>query len=271
MGGSFALRAVAMLVGFVWAAGTAYGMSGFSQSAGPPQFAPEQLVRFAKKVEREVAAHGARVALISRVGRSPRDLPPGIEFTHVGFVVYSRITTEDDKTLLGYAVHNLYQSADVPNTSYLKQDFPLDYYARVYELRAGVIIPEPELQERLLKVIFSDTYRNLHNPRYSAISNPAGHELQNCTEFVLDVMNAAIYRTDDLVRIKANIEAYFEPQPVNIDGFKLWLASMFVPDIALSDHQGPPRTATFHSIARYMERHGMAEKVFFVEPDEAAD
>ena len=238
-----------------------------SAAGGAPQFKAEQLVALSKKLEREIAARRARVAIISRVGRPPGDLPDGIEFTHVAFAVYSKITLNDGRTVPGYAMYNLYQSDERPNSSFLRQDYPLDYYAAVQRLKAGIIIPKPELQKRLLKVIFSDTYRELHNPRYSAVSNPFNRKYQNCTEFVLDVINAAIYETGDHRQIKANIEAYFEPQPLAVSPFKLFLGSIFVPDITISDHPGPVATATFWSIARYMQGHGIADEVLTVSVD----
>lgn len=238
-----------------------------SASGGKPNFAAEQLVGLSKKVERAIAVRGAHVALISRVGRPKNELPEGIEFTHVAFAVYSQITTDDGWVVPGYAIYNLYQSDERPNTSFLKQDYPLDYYAAVHELKAGIIIPDNALQKRLLNVIFSSTYPALHNPRYSATSNPFNDRYQNCTEFVLDVMNAAIYDTSDYRRIKANEAAYFEPQPVRVGALKLLLGSIFVPDISTSDHSGPVATATFGSIARYMQRHGIADEVFTVSMD----
>jgi len=238
-----------------------------SAAGGAPQFEAEQLVALSKKLEREIAARRARVAIISRVGRPPGDLPDGIEFTHVAFAVYSQITLDDGRRVPGYAMYNLYQSDERPNSSFLRQDYPLDYYAAVQRLKAGIIIPKPALQERLLKVIFSDTYQELHNPRYSAVANPFNQQYQNCTEFVLDVINAAIYETSDHRQIKANIEAYFEPQPLAVSPFKLFLGSIFVPDITTSDHPGPVATATFWSIARYMQGYGIADEVLTVSVD----
>ena len=117
---------------------------------------------------------------------------------------------------------------------------------------------------RLASVIFSDTYASLHNPAYSAISNPFTPELQNCTEFVLDAINAAVYDTVDHRRLKANAAAYFEPQPVALHGPVRFLSVLFSPGIAVSDHQGPVRIATFRSIARYLREHGLADEVFIV-------
>lgn len=260
------VRGAALAAGLVLAS-LATGAVAGSVSGGEPQFPPEKIVALAKKVEREVAARGARVALISRVGRPESELPEGVRYTHVAFVVYSRIRTSDGRDVPGYAVYNLYQSDEVPQTSSLVQDYPLDYFAAVFALRSGVIIPTPKLQRRLLEVIFSDVYAGLHNPRYSAISNPFNSRFQNCTEFVLDVLNAAIYGTGDPRQLKVNAAAWFEPQPVDIGPFRLLLASLFVPDVATSDHSGPIRTATYGSIARYLERNALVVERFEVTVD----
>ncbi|MEO0961623.1 MAG: DUF2145 domain-containing protein, partial [Pseudomonadota bacterium] len=133
---------------------------------------PERVIPFAETVERELAARGARVAIVARVGRDPDDMPDGIEYTHVAFWVYSDIETADGKTVRGYAIHNLYQEADDAGRSFLTIDYPAPFFGEVFDLRAGVIIPTPQVQEKLLKIIASPTYKSLHNPNYSLVANP---------------------------------------------------------------------------------------------------
>jgi len=144
-------------------------------------------------VERKLAAEGARVAIVARMGRPLSEMPEGMYFTHVAFAVYSNITVADGTSVPGYAIYNLYQRDDKPSVSQLVQDFPVDFFAGVAQLEAGILIPSHELQQRLLEVIGSPTYVSLHEPRYSLIANPYTLGRQNCTEFVLDVVNAAIY------------------------------------------------------------------------------
>jgi hypothetical protein len=165
-------------------------------------------------------------------------------------------------------VYNLYQGDARTGVSFLHQDYPVDYYSAVHVLKAGVVIPTEKLQRALAATIFSPTYKTLHNPRYSAIANPFRTEYQNCTGFVLDVLFAAIYRTDDPRRIKTNIAAYFEPQPILVDGLKLALADATMADVSVDDHAGPIATATFESIARFLLKNGIATEAFsfVVEP-----
>ena len=256
---------------FVSSGAHAVGFSSSSSSAGEvAKFAPEEIIHFAKKVEKSLAAKGARVAILARMGRPPSELPEGMHFTHVAFVVYSEITTNDGRKVPGYAIYNLYQQNDHPDISDLVQDYPVDFFAGVAQLEAGIIIPSAELQKRLLDVIASPTYSALHDSHYSVIANPYTLGKQNCTEFVLDVVNAAIYQTDDIKKIKANEKAFFVAQPVNVNPFKLMLGSMFSAEVSTSDQPSSPVTATFEKIADYLQKYDSGSEVYTLMPDEVA-
>lgn len=238
-----------------------------SMTGGEPNFPAEQIIKFSKQVEKTLASKGARVAILARAGRPAAELPEGMHFTHVSFAVYSQITTADGRTVPGYAIYNEYQSNEQPDTSSLIQDFPVDFFAGVASLEAGVIIPSAELQKRLLQTISSPVYRKLHDPRYSAIANPYTLGRQNCTEHTLDVINAAIYQTDDIKKIKAAEKAYFVAQRVNVSGLKLALGALFSSEITLSDQPGTPVTATFETIADYLQKYDKGSEMFIITPE----
>lgn len=225
---------------------------------------PAAVASFAKKVERALAENGARVALVSRMGRPLSEMPEGMRYTHVGFAVYSQITTADGRQVPGYAMYNLYQRNDQLNRSALVQDYPADFFSGAVELEAGIVIPPIGLQERLLKAIGSPTYASLHDPRYSVIANPYTIGRQNCTEFVLDVIQAAIYQTDRVEVIKANTRAYFKAQAVKVNPFKLLLGSLFSAEVSTSDQEGEPVTATFERIAEYLSQVDPTTKTFIL-------
>ena len=237
-----------------------------NQGAAEPQFAPDLIASFAKKVEKEVAARGARVFIISRAGRPATEMPDGFAYTHVAFGVYSMITTEDGRQLPGYAIYNLYQRDKEPNVSDLVVDYPADFFAGVYQLKSGVVIPKPALQRQLLQVIASDSYRKLHNPAYSVIASPYTTALQNCTEHTLDVINAAIYGTDDLSVIKANERAYFDAQPVKVSPLKLMLGSISMPDVTTRDHKGGIKTASYTTNANYLQKYDLVQEQLTITP-----
>jgi len=250
--------------------GTAVAAPGFSSASRgggeTTHFKAEEIITFAKKVERTLASKGAHVAILARMGRPLAEMPRGMHFTHVAFVVYSQIQTADGRTLPGYAIHNLYQYDDKPNTSRLMIDYPVDFFSGVAHMEAGILIPSAELQQRLIKVIASPAYASLHEPRYSVIANPYNEGRQNCTEFVLDVINAAIYQTSDVKQLKQVAQKYFVAQPVEVNPFKLPLGSVFSAEVATSDHPSRPVTATFERISDYLLKYDQGAEVLTVKP-----
>ena len=238
-----------------------------SRSGGPPTFPPQQIVGFAKKVEKDLAARGAHVALVARLGRDPREMPKGIDYTHVGLWVYSQITTTDGRRLPGYAVHNLYQLDDNLDRSELVMDYPADFFSQVYTLKAGVLVPKPEVQARLVEVLASPTYSKLHIPSYSVVANPHRLEFQNCTGFLAQLLTAAVYRTDDVRQIQANVRAYFQPDLIEISPMERLLGQIFMKGVAVSDHDGEIRTATFGSLVRYLQKYDLAAASYELKAD----
>lgn len=237
-----------------------------SSEAGEAVLPYKQVVDFSNKVQHELAASGARVAIVARTGRDPSDLPSGIRYTHVAYWVYSHITKTDGSTGYGYQVYNLYQTSDDLTVSHLVQDTPADFFAGAYRLDAGVIIPDPRLQEKLLRTIASPTYAALHNANYSVLANPADTRFQNCTEHTLDVLVASLYDTADRRQIKANIAAHFTPQAIEIGGFKRALAPALSGDLRTSDHGSNVGTATFSTIGKFMKKYDLADEVYSLTP-----
>ena len=232
----------------------------------PGRFTPDEIAGFSKKVERVLAAKGARVFIIGRIGRAPASLPKGIRYTHAGLGVYTTIEREDGTRAPGYAIHNLYQDAENPERSQLLTDFPADFLAGAHVLKAGIIVPRPKLQHALLALFKHRDHLHLHNPAYSLLSNPANSRYQNCNEYVLDLLQAAIYDTVQVREIKENNRTYFKPQRVDVHGMKLFLGKLFRSDIKTDDHNGPIATATFTTIRNYLARYGLTEEAFEILP-----
>jgi hypothetical protein len=236
---------------------TTFTNAGSNQTA-EAKFKPDEVSTFAKQVEQYAAKKGARAFIIARVGQPKSKLPKDIDFTHTAIAVYSEITLANGKKVKGYAIHNLYQGAKDGSVSSLVTDYPVDFFWGVEELAAGIIIPTPELQQKIIDVIASGQDKLLHNPKYSLVANPFNNQYQNCTEHTLNIINAAIYQTTDMRKLKANTQAYFDPQRVHVSRFKLSLGSMFTGGIETNDHKGKIKTASFGSIAHYLEKYQLA-------------
>ncbi len=222
---------------------------------------PERIVKFAKSVEKYAAAKGARAFIIARAGRPQKELPRGIQYTHTAVAVYSNIELSDGTQAQGYAIHNLYQENNKPERSVLMVDYPVDFFWGVHSLKAGIIIPSADIQQRLIQLISDGKNADIHNPKYSVIANPFNAQYQNCTEHTLDLLNAAIYQTTDKNRLKANAKAYFKPQRVNMSPFKLMMGAAFMGEVTTKDHRGRVYTTTFASIGRYLSAYQLADQM----------
>lgn len=245
-------------------------VSAGSQQNTEIQHKAEDVVSFAKGVERYAAAKGARAFILARVGRPVDDLPKGIFYTHTAIAVYSAITLDDGSVVNGYAIHNLYQDAGDKSRSSLITDYPVDFFWGAHELKAGIVIPTAEIQQQLITLISTGDNHKLHNPKYTVLASPFNSLYQNCTEHTLDMLNAAIYETTNVAQLKANAQAHFQAQRVHTSRFKLMLGSALMKDVTTRDHKGKVRTATFMSIAKYLQKYDLATHAVRLDEDMVA-
>lgn len=228
-----------------------------------PHFTTEQAAAFSKQVERDLASKGARVAMVFRAGRMRDQLPEGISYTHGAFWVYRTIKTADGQSLSGYAVYNLY-AGDGKSWSKIEsrlvQDFPLDFTRGSTVNDMAVIIPSPEMQRRIIAVIDSPTYQKVHNPAYSLVANPWSRKYQNCNNFMLNVIGAAIWNTDDPDRITADLKAHYKPTIVKANAVLRLFGPIADQRLRTDDQRGPIRTATYESLAAFMGENNLLQE-----------
>lgn len=239
--------------------------AGSQQIASERKFSFEDAAVFAKRVENFAAKQRARVFILARLGSAKENLPEGIDFTHVGLAVYSTIQTNQGETLRGYAIHNLYQDPKDLSLSNLVLDYPVDFFLGAVELKAGIIIPSQNMQQKILTGLEAGLSEKLHNPHYSIIANPYTKQYQNCTEHILDLLFAAVYSTDSIVQIKVNQKAYFQSHTLDVSPFKRFLAPIFSSDIQMSDQGNQIKVATFTSISTFMRNYGLADTVAIID------
>ncbi len=141
--------------------------------------------------------------------------------------------------------------------SRLVLDYPVDFFMGAVELKAGILIPTPQFQHKLLQSLAMNRNAKLHNTHYSIVSNPYSSTYQNCTEHILDLVFAAIYDTDSVPQLKANPRTYFKAQTIRVSPFKRLLAPMFSADIKMGDQDEVLQVATFTSISRFLNDYGL--------------
>ncbi|MFS2317440.1 DUF2145 domain-containing protein [Maricaulis sp. D1M11] len=237
-----------------------------SDGRAATRFSLQEAADFSKYIEYELAYRGAHVAIVYRSDDAFDSLPGHVPYSHASFWVYTPIDAADGRTLYGYTVFNLYHRVDRPGESYLVQDWPLNFARSDVTGRVGVIVPLPEMQNRILDVMASPIYEDLHNPDYSLISNPNDLRLQNSTEFVLDVVSSAAWEIDaERERIKVNINAYFDPTELAFSGWDRFAAPLFNPALRLDDQGDDVQMADFRSMSEFMSVYNLAQAVFELE------
>jgi hypothetical protein len=235
-----------------------------SARADAAHFTDAQAAAFSKTIERDLAGKGARVAMVFRTGRSRDKLPDGIAYTHGAFWVHRSIASAAG-AVEGYAVYNLYAGdgkAWPLLQSRLVQDWPVDFVRGSAVDDVAVVIPSPEMQRRIVAVIDSPEYERLHNPAYALVSNPFSPKYQNCTAFMLDVVAAAAWQTDQPRQILADLRAHFTPTTVRAGALVRLFGPLADARLRNDDQKGPVRTATYESMAAFMERNGLLHQAY---------
>lgn len=273
---SLALATLAVAVAPVLApaaqaqSGAGGGDSGFSARSGGagPHLSADEAAAFSKQIERDLAAKGARLAIVFRTGR-PRDtLPDGISYTHGAFWAYVPITLDDGRQVGGYAVYNLYHGDGETldkDKSYLHQDFPIDFVAPTAVDDVAVLIPSPEMQRRVLAIMAGPTYQALHRPDYSLVSHPHDAKYQNCNEFMLDVLASAAWETSDYDQIKLNLRAHFAPTPVKTSLLERLFGPMADSRLKTGDQSGGIKTVTYESMVGFMTSNALLQEAYILQ------
>ncbi|MAK62294.1 MAG: hypothetical protein CMK09_15095 [Ponticaulis sp.] len=268
MGGIARIPAILAISALMMAPNASAFDSAAQSSPGNPEYLTvEQAADFSKQIERTLADKGARVAMVFRSGRSRDRLPDNVKYTHGAFWVYQDIQREDGSLMKGYVVYNLYHGdgETLPKTqSYLEQDFPFDFTGASSVDDVAVIIPDPQIQRRMLNIMASDDYEGLHVKEYSLISNAADAEYQNCNEFMLDIVAAAAWQTSDYPQIKANLAAHFDGTEIETNLLERIFAPVADERIRTGDHTGKIKTVTYESLAGFLAKHGLLQETYVI-------
>jgi hypothetical protein len=114
----------------------------------------------------------------------------------------------------------------------------------------------------MLGVIDSPAYARLHNPAYSLVANPWSRKYQNCNNFMLNVVGAAAWETDDPARLTANFKTHFQPTIVKAGGLMRLFGPVADPRLRTDDQKGPIRTATYESVSAFMRQNGLLQEAY---------
>jgi hypothetical protein len=131
----------------------------------------------------------------------------------------------------------------------------------------AVCVPSDELQRRIASVIRSPAYGALYNPHYNLLTNPWVDRYDNCVTHTLKICVAAIYGTDDRIRIYEDIRAYFKPTRIRLGPLQA-IGTNFIKAISRDDiDRSGFQTATYGSLKDFLDSNHLMKESFVVTLD----
>lgn len=237
----------------------------------PALLSSDESADFADQIEARLLADNVQTAIVFRTGRPRSKLPKGISFTHGAFWVQSDVRMSDGEIRKAYAVYNLFHGeGDLVLSSYLHQDWPADFTAGSVVDDVGIIVPVPDLQEKLQAAVLDPSYSRVHIAYYSLISNPFDGRYQNCNEFMLDVIVSRQWDIDPYPAIKQKLrELGFEASVIKPGLLQRVLGPELDPRLRIDDHDGPIATVTYESIAGFLKAQNLLKEAFILQRSNA--
>jgi hypothetical protein len=208
----------------------------------------------ALRTSRALDDSGAQIAFIARAGQ---DLSKyHVRYSHMAMV------WRDQERGRWLVVHELNDCGSATSGLYNEGlgNFFLD---DMFLYEAQLVIPGPDVQARLARVLATNTPRRLHQPSYNMLSYAFSTRYQNSNQWVLESFAAASAEPGQ-VETRAEAQAWlkqagFRPITVEIPAMTRLGARMFRANVAFDDHPyerrmaGQIDTVTVDSVVRFVK------------------
>ena len=244
----FAMLAIAgALVGGAAHAGNA------CEEKTPDAGAFMQSMKLAERARTALEASDAQVVLIARVGQ---DLSKyGLRYSHMAYA------WRDHPQGRWSVVHELNQCGTAESALYNEGLANFFQDVRAYESR--IVVPSPEVQQRLAAMLASSTPRRMHAPRYNMLAYPFSTAYQNSNQWLLESWAAALspYPVTDRAQAQAWLKlANYQPITLEIPAMTRLGGRMFRANVAFDDQPFDRRmaghidTVTVESVVRFVHQ-----------------
>jgi hypothetical protein len=171
----------------------------------------------------------AEIALVARVGR---DLSRyGLRYSHVAFAWRGHPrgdwTMVEELNRCGTAISALYDDGIA--------DFFLD---DMFAYQAKLVIPSPEVQRRIAKVLAAGRGAVFHEPRYNLVAYPFATRYQNSNQWLLETLTDAL--AERPIGNRSDAQAWlrgsgFRPSTLYVPPMERIGATLFRANVAFDD------------------------------------
>jgi hypothetical protein len=214
------------------------------QSCEARQLKPAEIrsgLALAYKVQQHLEGQGARVAVIGRVGRDLSEY--GLRYSHIGLAM------RDQTAGRWTVVHELNHCGQADSDLY-DQGLGNFFLDDLFRFEAVVLLPSPELQDRLAVAIGSGVARAVHQPSYSLIAHPYSAQYQNSNQWLLEFA-AALLAGGDVSRAAAHarlMQDGFQPSVLYLPPLKRLGARLFSVNTRFDDHSSEEWSASRYQV-----------------------
>ncbi len=218
-------------------------------------------MELAERTARALDATGADVVVLARAGQDLRKYQ--LQWSHLGWAY------REPGRSIWRVVHKLNQCGSDRADLY-RQGLAEFFLDDPYEYTAGIAVPTPELQARLLPLLRDNArVSQLHTPAYNMLAYPWAQSYQQSNQWAIETL-ALSQEPQAVTRDRAQawllIKGY-EPTTLHLSAFARLGARITAANIAFDDHPNFKRyadrieTVTADSVFDWLERTGLASRV----------
>ena len=251
----------AALVAVALALAAAAAQAGRSCENRPPTAeAIQRSMALAEHAARALDQSGARVVVLARAGQDLSEYH--LRYSHLGFAYR-------DAEHHWRVVHKLNQCGTA-NGSLYRQGLGEFFLDDLYEYEAAVVVPRPDVQDRLLPAL-QDNARvaQLNTPAYSMVAYPWAQTYQQSNQWALETLAMT---QEPAAQTRARAQAWlqqqgYQPTTLRIGAFKRLGGRLTAANIAFDDHPNEKRfsdrieTVTVDSVFAWLNRSGLGGPV----------
>ena len=253
----------AFAITLVLAAGAAEAGRSCEQRA-PQALEVQRAMTLAQHTAAALDASGAQVVLLARAGQ---DLSKyGLAWSHLGLAY---------KDGARWRVLHKLNACGSARADVYRQGLGEFFLDDLHEYKAGFVVPQPDLQARLLPVLRDNAQATrLHTSAYSMLAYPWAQRYQQSNQWAIETLamaqapQAATFTRD---RAQAWLKfSGYKPTTLRLNAFTRLGARATAANIAFDDHPSEKRfsdrieTVTVDSVFAWLNRSGLATPVQLV-------
>lgn len=230
--------------------------AGRNCEAQPPTLESVQRgLALAERTARSLEASGAQVVVLARAGQDLRR--HGLAWSHLGFAYRDGAHWR--------VVHKLNHCGSAQAALY-RQGLGEFFLDDPFEYRAGIVVPEPALQARLLPLLRDDgRVATLHQRDYNMLAYPWAQRYQQSNQWALETIALA---AEPVAADRARAQAWlrlqgYEPTTLRLGPLTRLGARVARANVAFDDHPNEKRfadrieTVTVDSVFAWLNRSGL--------------